>query len=71
MHLTDYQRRVRTAQAADYLALSKSTLEKLRLTGGGPRYAKMGRIVTYGISDLAAWAAERTRTSTSEPDPVA
>lgn len=66
MYPTEYQRRLRTPEAADYLGLSKSTLEKLRLTGGGPRYAKLGKIVTYALPDLAAWAAERTRTSTSE-----
>ena len=67
MHYVEYQHRLRTTEAASYLCLSKSTLEKLRLTGGGPRYAKLGKIVTYALPDLAAWAAERTRTSTSEP----
>lgn len=71
MQSDNYQRRVRTPEAAIYLGLSKSTLEKLRLTGGGPRYAKLGKIVTYALDDLVAWADERTRTSTSEPARVA
>ena len=63
-------RRLRTTQAAEYLNLSKSTLEKLRLTGGGPRYAKLGKIVIYGQSDLDAWTEARMRMSTSDPNRV-
>jgi predicted DNA-binding transcriptional regulator AlpA len=62
----EYQRRIRTREAAIYVGLSKSTLEKLRLTGNGPRYAKLGKIITYSIDDLNAWVAERVRTSTSD-----
>lgn len=36
-----------TAQAAAYLATSRRTLERFRLVGGGPRYAKSGRRVLY------------------------
>ncbi|MFI5020865.1 MAG: helix-turn-helix transcriptional regulator [Alphaproteobacteria bacterium] len=63
--------RLRTREAAEYLNLSKSTLEKYRLTGEGPRYAKLGKVVTYTVEDLNAWADSRTRHSTSEPAPVA
>jgi predicted DNA-binding transcriptional regulator AlpA len=66
MHPSEYQHRLRTPEAAAFLGLSRSTMEKLRLTGGGPRYAKLGKIVTYAPADLAAWAEARTRTSTSE-----
>ena len=71
LHMSNVEtanRRLRTTQAAAYLSLSKSTLEKLRLTGGGPRYAKLGKIVVYGLSDLDAWTAARMRHSTSEPN---
>ena len=34
-----------TAQAAFYVGLSQRTLEKMRLTGGGPRFRKHGRYV--------------------------
>lgn len=71
MQTTDFPRRVRTEEAARFLGLSKSTLEKYRLTGGGPRYAKLGRICTYSLDDLQAWAAERSRNSTSEDAQVA
>jgi predicted DNA-binding transcriptional regulator AlpA len=66
----EQRRRVRTAEASKYLNLSESTLEKYRLTGSGPRYAKFGRIVTYSLEDLDTWVNARTRTSTSEMDRV-
>lgn len=60
-------RRLRTRDAAAYLGLGKSTLEKLRLTGLGPVYAKAGpRVVVYDVADLDAWLASRRRLSTSE-----
>jgi predicted DNA-binding transcriptional regulator AlpA len=58
--------RLRTQQAARYVGLSKSTLEKYRVTGGGPIYASLGRIVVYESSDLDYWVSERKRASTSE-----
>jgi predicted DNA-binding transcriptional regulator AlpA len=66
MHL-DSQRSVRTPEAAAILGLSKSTLEKLRLRGNGPKYAKLGRICVYSPRDLEAWVVARSRNSTSEP----
>jgi len=62
-----YHHRLRTQDAALHLGLSKSTLEKLRLAGGGPRYAKLGKICVYALDDLEAWAQARLRNSTSEP----
>lgn len=59
-------RRVRTPEAAAFLRLSDSTLEKLRLKGTGPKYAKLGRICVYSLEDLEEWVAARSRTSTSE-----
>ena len=60
------KRRGRTADAARYIGLSKSTLEKYRVTGGGPVYACLGRIVIYDFDDLDHWVEARKRTSTSE-----
>jgi predicted DNA-binding transcriptional regulator AlpA len=49
-------------EAAAHLKLSKSLLDKLRLTGGGPAYMKLGsRRVVYDIDDLNAWAARGRR----------
>ena len=55
-----------TMQAAKYLNLSHKTLEKFRVTGGGPDYRKHGRKVVYRASDLDAWSASRLARSTSE-----
>jgi len=55
-----------TAQAADYLRLSKRTLERLRVSGTGPKYLKILRCVRYRVADLEAFIASRTVGSTSE-----
>ena len=63
-----------TKQAAAYVGLSVKTLEKLRVTGRGPRYAKAGRRVIYDRRDLDRWVAARKRGFTGESvdadDPV-
>jgi predicted DNA-binding transcriptional regulator AlpA len=53
-------------EAARFLGLSVSTLNKLRLSGNGPRYMKLGRRVLYDLRDLEQWAAQRKRNHTSE-----
>ena len=55
-----------TKQAAAYLGLSDKTLEKLRVSGRGPRYAKAGRRVIYDRGDLDEWVAARKRGFTGE-----
>jgi predicted DNA-binding transcriptional regulator AlpA len=62
------QRRVlRTPDAALYLALTASTLEKMRLTGAGPRFIRLGvRAVGYTIGDLDAFIDAGRRSSTSD-----
>lgn len=54
-----------TAQAAFYVGLSRRTLEKMRVVGGGPQYRKHGRYVRYHIDDLDAWSKARVKSSTS------
>jgi hypothetical protein len=53
-------------EAAAVLNLSPRTLEKYRVIGGGPRYRKFGRRVTYAPHDLKTWADTRAFESTSE-----
>ena len=57
---------LRTPEAAAYCGSSASTFEKLRLTGGGPVYSKIGRRVVYRIDDLDSWLAANRRRSTSD-----
>lgn len=50
------KRVLRTSEAAEYVGLSPSTLEKRRQTGRGPRFVRLGgRAVGYAIEDLNAW----------------
>lgn len=54
-------------QAAAFLkVVSKSTLDHLRLTGGGPPFLKLGRNVVYDKDDLINWAHQQRRLSTSD-----
>lgn len=54
-----------TAEAADYLRLSSTYLNKMRVTGSGPTFVKLGRSVRYREADLEAWVAARCFVSTS------
>jgi len=53
-------------EAAERLGVSVSYLNKLRLTGGGPPYAKLGARVAYDQADLTAWVETQKQRSTSE-----
>jgi predicted DNA-binding transcriptional regulator AlpA len=57
-----------TPEAASYCGLSRSFLNKLRCTGGGPRYVKLGRRVVYTKPDLDSWTEEHRRSSTSDQE---
>lgn len=53
-------------QAAQILGLSVRTLERHRLAGTGPRYARLGHLIRYRQSDLEDWIDSNLRASTSE-----
>jgi excisionase family DNA binding protein len=61
-----YPEYLTTSQAAAYLGLSESLLEKRRCTGGGPRYSKIGKAVRYLRDDLDAWMHATRRHSVSQ-----
>lgn len=52
-------------QAADYLGLAVSTLNKWRCHGSGPSFVKMGRSVRYRRKDLDQYMKFRTLSSTA------
>ena len=52
--------------AAAFLGLSKRTLQKMRVKGGGPEFRKFGHAVRYELAEVAAWANARRRRSTSD-----
>ena len=56
-----------TRQAANHYGLSVSYLNKLRVSGGGCPFAKLGRRVIYRKTDLDAWIRSQMRNSTSDP----
>jgi len=55
-----------TSEAAEYLGLAAVTLERMRLTGEGPVFAKLGRSVRYRRADVDNWISSRIVRSTSE-----
>ncbi|MEM7781316.1 MAG: helix-turn-helix domain-containing protein [Pseudomonadota bacterium] len=62
-------RYLRTPDAADYLGLGKSTLERKRVDGTGPLFRKLGgKVIVYAVEDLDAWASEYIFASTSEAE---
>jgi predicted DNA-binding transcriptional regulator AlpA len=61
------KRILRTPDAAEYLGLSSSTLEKKRLDGSGPPFVRLGgRAVGYDVGTLNCWLEQQERTSTSD-----
>lgn len=59
-----------TREAARYLRLQPTTLERWRSRGSGPRYRKYGGRVVYTREDLEAFANAGLRCSTSEQVPA-
>jgi predicted DNA-binding transcriptional regulator AlpA len=53
-------------EAALNLRLSERTLERLRVTGTGPRFVRAGRSIRYREIDIESWIASRVVGSTSE-----
>ena len=64
--LGKFRKKLDTPQAAEYLGLGKSTLDKLRVAGDGPVFIKIGKRVVYDPIDLDAWFAAHKRTSISD-----
>lgn len=57
--------KLRTRATAAYTGFAESTLEKLRVHGGGPLYIRVGRVVVYDPDDLDIWLEAHKRRSTS------
>ena len=58
-------------EAADLLRLNERTLIRLRVSGGGPKYVRIGKTkaVRYRQEDVQSWLASKLIGSTSEePD---
>jgi hypothetical protein len=59
---------LRASEAASLLGPAPSTLAKLRLSGNGPVYCKLGRRVVYRRDDLAAWLDTRIARGTADAE---
>ena len=59
MHLTP-------KEAADRLRLTVGTLSNWRVSGGGPRYIKVGRKVLYPLAEIEAFEQRQLRTHTAQ-----
>jgi excisionase family DNA binding protein len=56
-----------THEAASYLRLSPRTLERLRVSGTGPKFVRLGRrSIRYPQQYLEAYLASRVVSSTSQ-----
>lgn len=47
--------KMRVRDAAAYVGLPKSSLDKMRHFSSGPAYFKIGNVVIYDADDLDAW----------------
>jgi predicted DNA-binding transcriptional regulator AlpA len=57
-------------EAALALRCSERTLERLRVSGLGPKFVRCGRrSIRYRERDLSEWIASRVVTSTSQGEP--
>jgi hypothetical protein len=58
-------------EAADLIGFTPRFLQNRRLTGESPAYVRISaRAIRYRPEDLHEWAADRLRTSTSDPGPA-
>lgn len=58
---------LRTPDAAEYIGLSVSTLERMRQEGTGPTFIRLGvRAVGYDLTELDAWLDSLRRASPAE-----
>jgi predicted DNA-binding transcriptional regulator AlpA len=53
-------------RAARLLGLSVRTLERYRVSGAGPRFCRIGRLVRYRQCDIEAWIAQSLCASIAE-----
>lgn len=68
----DQRRKLRAAQAAQYLGISRSTLAKWRMNEIGPRYHRCGpRIVYYFEDEIDLWQEECDRREGQRADKAA
>lgn len=63
---TDPNRCITAAEAEKILGLTSGALAKMRLSGGGPPFFKIGSRVRYGYTDLQDWLRKRRYSRTGQ-----
>lgn len=58
---------IRVVEAAQYLGVSKSFLDKARIYGGGPQFMRFGRVIVYSTAALDEWAKSCTVANDNQP----
>jgi excisionase family DNA binding protein len=53
-------------EAATLLKLSERTVERMRTSGLGPKFIRLGRSIRYRLTDIESYIASRLVSSTSE-----
>jgi hypothetical protein len=61
-------RRMGVGDAAKYTGLSVSYLNKLRVSGDGPEYYKLGSAVIYDTGVIDIWMAQNRRRHTADSE---
>jgi predicted DNA-binding transcriptional regulator AlpA len=56
-----------TKEVAARVHLSEGALEKMRVTGGGPIFLKLGKAVRYERMAVEAWLDAARRETTTKP----
>lgn len=62
----DWPELLNVTEAAEFLRLTRSTLDHYRCDGRGPVYRKHGARVFYPMPELIAWSERNAYASTSE-----
>ena len=63
--MTEFKQLLTENEAAEALRISARTLQSWRVSGGGPRFLKIGSAVRYDRTELDKWLDGRSAASTS------
>lgn len=58
--------RLQPSKAAKHLGISEGTLARMRVSGGGPQYIKLGGKIFYDTRDLDRWIESNKFNSTAD-----
>jgi hypothetical protein len=65
-HIIPELRLARPTQVADSIGVTVGTLAKMRLSGRGPAFIRVGRRICYDVREVRRWLDQHTFRSTSE-----